>query len=77
MIVRPKRAGTIVAMYLGTRPLGALNQNWENVMKRLFFLAMAGALALIAGCNTVEGAGQDIKAGGRAIERAADDAKPK
>ena len=72
-----KRAGTIVAMYLGTRPLGALNQNWENVMKRLFFLAMAGALALIAGCNTVEGAGKDIKAGGRAIERAADDAKPK
>ena len=46
-------------------------------MKRLFFLAMAGALALIAGCNTVEGAGQDIKAGGHAIERAADDAKPK
>jgi len=46
-------------------------------MKRLFFLAMAGALALIACCNTVEGAGQDIKAGGRAIERAADDAKPK
>ncbi len=25
--------------------------------------------ALLAGCNTVEGAGQDLKAGGRAIER--------
>jgi len=25
--------------------------------------------ALLAGCNTVEGAGQDVKAGGRAIER--------
>ena len=46
-------------------------------MNRLFYLVIAGALALIAGCNTVEGAGQDIKAGGRAIERAADDSKPK
>ena len=29
-----------------------------------------------AGCNTVEGAGKDVKAGGQAIERAADKAKP-
>ncbi|MBP2229293.1 entericidin A/B family lipoprotein [Azospirillum agricola] len=28
--------------------------------------------ALLTGCNTVEGAGQDIKAGGRAIERSAE-----
>lgn len=77
-MARANDAGTIVATQWGTRPWGALNQNIrENLMKRLFFLAMAGALALIAGCNTVEGAGQDIKAGGRAIERAADDAKPK
>ena len=46
-------------------------------MTRLFFLAMAGALALIAGCTTIEGAGQEIKGTGKAIERAADDAKPK
>ena len=25
--------------------------------------------AMLTGCNTVEGAGQDVKAGGRAIER--------
>lgn len=31
-----------------------------------FILTVA---ALLAGCNTVEGAGQDVKAGGRAIER--------
>ena len=28
-----------------------------------------------AGCNTIEGAGKDIKAGGAAIEKAADQAK--
>jgi entericidin B len=31
----------------------------------------------LAGCNTVEGFGQDVQAGGRAIERAADKAKKK
>ncbi|WP_372396701.1 entericidin A/B family lipoprotein [Azospirillum sp. HJ39] len=34
-----------------------------------FLVALA---AMLAGCNTVEGAGQDVRAGGRAIERAAD-----
>jgi len=28
--------------------------------------------ALLAGCNTIEGAGQDVQAGGRAVERAAE-----
>ncbi|WP_207462746.1 entericidin A/B family lipoprotein [Azospirillum sp. SYSU D00513] len=34
-----------------------------------FVLACA---ALLSGCNTVEGLGEDVTAGGRAIERAAD-----
>lgn len=34
-----------------------------------FVLAFA---ALLAGCNTVEGMGQDVQAGGRAVERAAE-----
>ena len=33
-------------------------------------IAIAAALAL-AGCNTVEGVGKDIKKGGEAIEKAA------
>jgi predicted small secreted protein len=37
-------------------------------------LALAGIVLAIAGCNTVEGVGKDIKAGGAAIEKAA---KPK
>lgn len=36
-----------------------------------FFAALLAALAL-AGCNTVQGIGQDVQAGGRAIERAAE-----
>ena len=40
-------------------------------MNRIFALVLAGALALVAGCNTVQGAGKDIAAGGQAIERAA------
>ena len=35
------------------------------------FAALLAALTL-TGCNTVHGLGQDVQAGGRAIERAAD-----
>ena len=34
------------------------------------------AMSLTA-CNTVEGVGKDVKATGQAVERAADEAKPK
>jgi predicted small secreted protein len=39
--------------------------------------ALVGMVFGIGGCNTVQGFGQDMQAGGRAIERAADKAKPK
>ena len=38
-------------------------------MKQLLFI-IAAALAL-AGCNTIEGVGKDVKKGGEAIEKAA------
>jgi predicted small secreted protein len=38
----------------------------------LMILAMA---AVVAGCNTVAGAGQDLSAGGQAISNAAQQAK--
>ena len=48
------------------------------MLNKLAALAiLAGFVAGIAGCNTVEGAGKDIKAGGQAIENAADKSKPK
>jgi predicted small secreted protein len=46
-------------------------------MKTLATLLAGALLAVLAGCNTIEGAGKDVKATGAAVERAADDAKPK
>lgn len=39
-------------------------------------LALAISIGL-SGCNTIAGAGKDVQATGNAVERAADDAKPK
>jgi entericidin B len=44
-----------------------------SIMFRLIAVGLAiSAMIVFAGCNTVEGAGQDIQAGGRALEDAAD-----
>ena len=40
-------------------------------------LVRAGFAAGLAGCNTISGVGKDVKAGGQAIETAADKSKPK
>ena len=46
-------------------------------MKKILAMVSLLAFALVAvGCNTVEGAGKDIKATGQAVEKAADKAKP-
>ena len=45
--------------------------------KFVALLAVAGFTFAVAGCNTVEGVGKDVKATGNAIEKAADKAKPK
>ena len=39
------------------------------------FLAVAGLALAVTGCNTIEGAGKDVKAAGGAVEKAADKAK--
>ncbi len=39
------------------------------------FFACVVSLVFLAGCNTMEGIGKDIKKGGEAIEKAADKAK--
>ena len=48
-----------------------------NVQKFVALAAAAVAVATLAGCNTVEGVGKDVKSTGKAIERTADDAKPR
>jgi entericidin B len=45
-------------------------------MKTIAAAVMAAMMVLVAGCNTVEGAGKDVKATGAAVEKAADKAKP-
>ncbi len=47
------------------RKLGAL----------ISILGLAVGAATMSGCNTIEGAGKDIKAGGQAIEKAAERSK--
>ena len=43
------------------------------VIRPLLFLALlALPMFSLNACNTVEGAGQDMQSGGRAVERAAD-----
>jgi len=44
---------------------------------RIITLLSAAALALLAGCNTINGMGKDIKAGGQAIEDASNSATKK
>jgi entericidin B len=46
-------------------------------MKAVALFSSVALVFLLSGCNTIEGLGQDVQAGGRAIERAADKAKRK
>ena len=45
-------------------------------MKTVTAALLAAMMIFISGCNTVEGAGKDVKATGAAVEKAADKAKP-
>jgi predicted small secreted protein len=48
------------------------------MLKRIAAVAALAGLAMAAaGCNTIEGAGKDVKATGQAIEKAAGSAKSK
>ena len=44
-------------------------------MRSLILLAVVAASLAAAACNTVEGAGKDVKAAGAAVEDTARDAK--
>lgn len=47
-------------------------------MRILKIVALLGLVSsALAACNTVEGAGQDVQAGGRAMERSADSVQKK
>jgi predicted small secreted protein len=44
--------------------------------KLVALLAVGGMIAVLAGCNTVAGAGADVKAAGAGVEKAAEKSKP-
>jgi entericidin B len=44
-------------------------------MRRLMALVLAATYVLIAGCNTVQGAGKDIERGGEKIQKEAQENK--
>ena len=46
-------------------------------MKAIMLVLISFGVLSLSACNTVEGAGKDVKAGGQAVENAAKDAKPK
>jgi predicted small secreted protein len=48
-----------------------------KTLTMLIAVAAAVSVAALTGCNTVAGAGKDVKATGQAVENAADSAKPK
>jgi len=46
-------------------------------MKTLLIALLGFSVLSLTACNTVEGAGKDVKATGQAVENAAKDSKPK
>jgi len=46
-------------------------------MKAILMALVGVSVLALSACNTVEGAGKDVKASGQAVENAAKDAKPK
>jgi predicted small secreted protein len=54
---------------------GTRNLPKGNNMTRIVALFMIAATALLASCNTVAGAGEDISKGGQAIHNSAEQAK--
>lgn len=50
-----------------------------RTLKKVVLLAMLGGAlgSTLAACNTVEGMGQDVQAGGRAMERSSDNVQKK
>lgn len=48
------------------------NSPGDLIMKRIALIATLALLPLLAACNTMSGAGEDIAAGGQKLEKSAD-----
>ena len=53
-----------------------LTSTKEFYMKTLMIALFGASVVMLAGCNTVSGAGKDVQATGAAVEKAAEKSKP-
>lgn len=52
------------------------NREWRKTMrKKLVTMALLASGLALAGCNTIEGIGKDVKSAGDTVAKTADDAK--
>lgn len=60
------------------RAIGACHpESFKEFQMKTLVIALFGAsVLLLAGCNTVSGAGKDVQATGAAVEKAAEKSKP-
>jgi len=49
----------------------------ELLVKTLIAILLGMSVISLTACNTVAGAGKDVQATGKAVEKAADESKPK
>jgi predicted small secreted protein len=63
-------------LYEGANAPSSHSTERRQIVKTVTAALLALMMIVVAGCNTVEGAGKDVSAGGKAIEKAADKAKP-
>jgi predicted small secreted protein len=63
-------------MATGLWPIQYL-ESQENIMKTFFALLMSSVFVVLAGCNTVAGAGKDIERGGEKVQDTARDVQEK
>ena len=47
----------------------------RTLLTMLMLSALAVSVAALAGCNTMEGAGEDVSAAGRAVSKSAEETK--
>jgi predicted small secreted protein len=63
------------ALGFGAAPLTSNRKDIDMKTPVAVIIASAIPLGALAGCNTVEGVGKDVRATGQGIERAADENK--
>jgi predicted small secreted protein len=66
---RPVRLNLTLPSVCGNPvPISGNGKSTEIKMKAIIAMTVAGFFLFLGGCNTMEGAGKDVKAGGQKVE---------